>query len=115
MKMPIEEMSANAGKACALLKSMANSSRLMILCQLAEREMTVSELLEVVPLSQSALSQHLATLRREDIVTTRRSAQKIYYSLKSGEARALINALYNLYCKTDDEKCGMVNSDASYI
>jgi len=113
MKMAMEEMGANAGKACALLKSMANQSRLMILCQLAEREMSVGELLEGVPLSQSALSQHLSMLRREKIVTTRRVAQSIMYSLDSDDARVLIEALYELYCKNPDEDaCG--NSDEKF-
>jgi len=101
--MQMEQMGANAGKACALLKSMANRSRLMILCQLAEREMSVGELLEGLPLSQSALSQHLSMLRREEIVTTRREAQSIKYSLDNDDARVLIQTLYELYCKGTDE------------
>ncbi len=114
-KMAMEDMGANAGKACALLKSMANQSRLMILCQLAEREMSVGELLESIPLSQSALSQHLSMLRRENIVSTRRIAQSIMYSLESEDARVLINALYELYCKdTDEDACGMV-TEAAFI
>lgn len=115
-KMGMEQMGANAGKACALLKSMANQSRLMILCQLAEREMSVGELLEGVPLSQSALSQHLSMLRREKIVTTRRVAQSIVYSLDSDDARVLIEALYELYCKdTDEDACGLTDAEAAYI
>jgi len=111
MKMQMEEMGENADKACALLKSMANQSRLMILCQLAEREMSVGELLENIPLSQSALSQHLSMLRREKIVKTRRVAQSIMYSLDSEEARVLIAALYELYCNTDEDKsCGADSS-----
>ncbi|HHL42771.1 MAG TPA: transcriptional regulator [Hellea balneolensis] len=113
--MEMEELGANASRACNLLRSMANESRLMILCQLAEKEMSVSELLENIPLSQSALSQHLSTLRRESIVTTRRQAQSIRYSLVSEEARVLISALYELYCgNPDEEACGMV-SEAAYI
>ena len=115
MNIPMEQMGDNAEKACSLLKSMANQSRLMILCQLAEREMSVGELMQSVPLSQSALSQHLATLRRENIVCTRRIAQSIRYSLCSNDARAIISALYELYCKNEDENCGMVTSEASFI
>ncbi|MCF6275735.1 MAG: metalloregulator ArsR/SmtB family transcription factor [Robiginitomaculum sp.] len=112
----MEKMGANAGKACALLKSMANQSRLMILCQLAEREMSVGELLESVPLSQSALSQHLSMLRREKIVTTRRIAQSIMYSLDSEDARVLINTLYELYCKgTEEDNCTVVDKEAAFI
>ena len=117
MKMAMEDMGANAAEACALLKSMANESRLMILCQLAEREMSVGELLDSIPLSQSALSQHLSMLRRENIVATRRDAQSIYYSLASDDARTLINALYELYCSKDidEDSCGLVSAEAAYI
>ncbi len=116
MNLPIEDMSSNAKRACGLLKSMANESRLMILCQLSERDLTVGELLQQIPLSQSALSQHLAMLRRENIVTTRRKAQSIVYSLKSEDARVLIGALYDLYCHRDKQAaCGMVTSEAAFI
>lgn len=91
-------MMGNAARACALLKSMANETRLMILCQLSDSEMSVGELLETIPLSQSALSQHLAVLRREELVVTRRSARSVYYALASDEVRAIITTLYNLYC-----------------
>lgn len=115
MREEMEELGENATKACNLLRSMANESRLMILCQLSEREMSVGELLENIPLSQSALSQHLSTLRRENIVATRRRAQSILYSLVSDDARVLIGALYNLYCGEDEpSNCGMV-SEAAYI
>jgi len=117
MKMPsktaMEEMGKNAERACTLLKSMANQSRLMILCQLSEKEMSVGELLENIPLSQSALSQHLSMLRRENIVSTRREAQSIKYSLASEDARVLIGALYDLYCNTDED-CSKTTSDAAY-
>ncbi|VAV88878.1 Transcriptional regulator, ArsR family [hydrothermal vent metagenome] len=99
MEIPLEKMQANASRATNMLKTMANESRLMILCQLADREMSVGELLEQIPLSQSALSQHLSMLRKEKIVTTRRESQFIWYSLASGDARTLINTLYDLYCK----------------
>ena len=110
----MEQLGANAGKACSLLKSIAHRSRLMILCQLAEREMSVGELLEGVPLSQSALSQHLSMLRREKIVATRRVAQSIMYSLDSDDARVLIEALYELYCKdTIEDVCGLTDTEAA--
>lgn len=104
MDMPIEQMQANASEACGLLRSMANESRLMILCQLAEKDMTVGELLENMPLSQSALSQHLAMMRREKIVKTNREAQYIRYSLASHEARVMLGSLYELYCSPDSDK-----------
>ncbi|MEE9380787.1 MAG: metalloregulator ArsR/SmtB family transcription factor [Hyphomonadaceae bacterium] len=98
----LEAMEENAGEACSLLKSMANETRLMILCQLCDgKERTVGELLEIVPLSQSALSQHLAVLRREKLVSTTRNAQSIRYALASEEVRAIIGTLHDLYCADD--------------
>lgn len=100
-RMTLEEMQENASHATILLKSMANETRLMILCQLAEGERSVSELLERVPMGQSALSQHLAVLRRERLVSSRREAQSVYYTLASVEVRAIIETLYNLFCECD--------------
>ncbi|MCB9971268.1 MAG: helix-turn-helix transcriptional regulator [Hyphomonas sp.] len=96
--MSFEDMQANAAGATVLLKSMANETRLLILCQLAHSERSVSELLEIIPLGQSALSQHLAILRRERLVTTRREGQSVYYALSSVEVRAIIGTLYQLFC-----------------
>jgi len=85
-----------------LLKSMANETRLMILCQLLNGEKSVGEMHENIPLSQSALSQHLAVLRRERLVSTSRVAQSVFYSLASEEVRAIIETLYQLYCAPED-------------
>lgn len=98
------DMEANAAAACTLLKSMANESRLMILCQLATGEKSVGDLLDTVPLSQSAMSQHLALLRRERLVRTRRAAQTIYYSLVSEEVMAVMTTLYGLYCSKESSR-----------
>ena len=98
MDLPLDIMHANAGRATALLKSMANETRLMILCQLSQREMTVGELIELVGLSQSALSQHLGVLRREGLVKTRREPPYVWYSLDSEDAKAVIGTLYDLFC-----------------
>ena len=73
----------------------------MILCQLVPGEKCVSDLEEIIGLSQSALSQHLARLRRDTLVQTRREAQTIYYSLSGEEASAVIETLYSLYCGQD--------------
>jgi DNA-binding transcriptional ArsR family regulator len=70
----------------------------MIMCNLAEGEMTVGQLNGVIPLSQSALSQHLALLRRDGLVKTRREAQTIYYSLIEGPASQVIQILHDIYC-----------------
>jgi DNA-binding transcriptional ArsR family regulator len=89
-----------------LLKAMGNPHRLLVLCHLLGGEKNVGELERLVGLSQSALSQHLARLRRDGLVTTRRSAQTIYYSLAGNEAEAVIATLYRLYCadrKTADD------------
>ena len=98
----LEKMQNNAFRASALLKAMSNQHRLMILCQLAPGEKCVSELEEIIGLSQSALSQHLARLRRDSLVKTRRQAQTIFYSLDGEEANAVISVLYDLYCETPD-------------
>ena len=82
----------------ALLKALANERRLFILCQLQDRELSVGELNEVLGLSQSALSQHLAVLRRDELVATRKEAQTVYYSLRSHEVREMIGLLHRLYC-----------------
>ena len=91
-------MRAHAGDASRLLKALANENRLMILCLLAEGERSVGQVNEGVDLSQSALSQHLAVLRSEGLVTTRRDAQTIYYSLAEGPARQVIGLLHDIYC-----------------
>ena len=80
-----------------LLKAMGNAKRLEILYHLADKEMNVGQLEKVVGLSQSALSQHLAILREENIVKTRREAQTIYYSIKSDKVAKLLQLLDNLY------------------
>ena len=96
--MNLDDLQSNARRASVLLKAMSNENRLLILCQLAESEKSVGALQAVVGLSQSALSQHLARLRHDQLVTTRRDAQTIYYSLKSGKARAVMETLYRIYC-----------------
>lgn len=80
-------------RASAVLKAMGNAHRLKILCHLSRIESSVSELEKVTGLSQSALSQHLARLRQEDLVKTRRHAQTIYYSLEGDVARHVLKAL----------------------
>ena len=93
------KLQGNAARACNLLKAMANPARLMVLCQIAHGEKSVGELERTVGLSQSGLSQHLAVLRSKKLVTTRRDAQTIYYSLASAEAAAVMGTLYDIYCR----------------
>lgn len=96
--MELELLQKKASAATELLKVLANEHRLLVLCQLMSGEKTVQELEELVGIRQSALSQHLAILRREKLVMTRRQAQFIYYSLSSEETSAVIKTLYNIYC-----------------
>jgi len=98
--MNVTNLSVHSVRAAALLKALANDRRLMILCTLLDGERTVTELEETVGLGQSALSQHLARLRRDGLVATRRVAQHIYYRLVSAEAQVILDALANLYCPT---------------
>lgn len=97
--MDIQQMQANADKAAALLKMISNPSRLLILCALVTREHTAGELEELVGLSQSAVSQHLAKLRLKELVSTRREAQSIYYSIKDPTTKQLVETLHNIYCE----------------
>lgn len=103
--MELEKLQDSARRASTLLKAMSNEHRLMILCQLLHGEKSVGELERLIGLSQSALSQHLARLRRDNLVQTRRQAQTIYYSLAGAEASAVINTLYGLYCAKDNSAC----------
>lgn len=96
--MILDELRHNAHDAERLLKALANANRLMILCELHKGERSVAELNAAVPLSQSALSQHLAKLREEGIVTTRRTSQTIHYTMASLEVARIIALLYELYC-----------------
>jgi DNA-binding transcriptional ArsR family regulator len=95
----LRRLEKNAHKACDLLGAMANTSRLMILCQLADGEKSVSDLQPLIGLSQSALSQHLGVLRRKHLVRTRRAGQSIFYSLSSGDAAAVMSTLHAQFCR----------------
>lgn len=94
----IADLAPHALQAADLLKALANHRRLLILCLLADGERSVSEINALVDLSQSALSQHLALLREEGLVTTRRDAQSIYYALTEGPVREIIGVLRRTYC-----------------
>jgi ArsR family transcriptional regulator, virulence genes transcriptional regulator len=87
----------NAQRASSLLKSMCNERRLLILCQLVPGEKTVSELQEVTGQRQTAVSQHLARLRNDNLVATRRDGKNIYYSLSGKDVSAVLETLYSLY------------------
>src|SRR5690606_12900637 len=87
MKMQIETMQGAADRACELLKAMANRHRLLILCQLVERERSVGELAELLGIRDSGVSQHLTLLRKDGLVSARREGQTIWYALASKEVR----------------------------
>ena len=91
-------MRAHAADASRLLKALANEKRLMLLCLLAEGERSVGELNTRLDLSQSALSQHLAVLREEGLVQTRREAQNVFYALMPGPAAQVMHTLHGIYC-----------------
>lgn len=94
----LAEMSRHADDAAQLLKALANEQRLLVLCSLVDGPRSVGELNRCVDLSQSALSQHLAVLRDAGVVTTRREAQTIYYSLANGPAAGVMAALHAWFC-----------------
>lgn len=93
------ELRENARRASTLLKAMGNERRLTVLCYLIEGEKSVSELESLIGISQSALSQHLARLRRDGLVETRRSAQNIFYSVASAEVLELLQAMHHTLCR----------------
>lgn len=98
MKINKQKMQKNAAKAAGLLKSLASTPRLMVLCQLIEGEHTAGELWDKSGLSQSALSQHLAKLRKEKLVKTRKEAQTVYYTLANKDVIDIIKTLHKIYC-----------------
>ena len=99
--MDLHQMAEAAGRASNLMKTLGHKDRLMILCLLANGEKSVGQIAELLEISQSPLSQHLSRMRKEGLVNTRREAQTIYYSLKSGEASRIVNLLYDLFCATE--------------
>lgn len=97
-RLDADAMRRHAGEAARLLKALANEKRLLLLCQLVDGECSVGELNDKVDLSQSALSQHLAVLREDGLVTTRREAQTIFYALAEGPAQNVMKTLHEIYC-----------------
>ena len=93
----MEEMYENALRASQFLKLLANENRLIILCSLAEGEKNMSELGELLGIRQPTLSQQPARLRKDEVVTTRRYARQIYYSLASEEVRQVMGLMYELF------------------
>ena len=91
-------MATAATRASELMKTLGHRDRLMILCHLVGNERSVGELASLLEIPQSPLSQHLARMRQESLVKTRREAQTIYYSIASPEAERMVAVLHELYC-----------------
>lgn len=91
-------MDSAAAQASELMKTLGHKDRLMILCHLVSSEKSVGELARLLEIPQSPLSQHLARMRKENLVTTRREAQMIYYSIASNEAMRMVELMHELYC-----------------
>jgi DNA-binding transcriptional ArsR family regulator len=99
--MNMERMYQAADTASDILKALANRHRLLILCQLIEKERSVGELAELLGIRDSTVSQHLALLRRDGLVAARRDGQTIWYSISSAPARAVLETLYRVYCAAE--------------
>lgn len=97
-KTEFEQMLDNAREASDFLKSLANENRLLILCLLAEGELSVTELENALGIRQPTTSQQLARLRADELVSHRREGKTIYYSLASDEARKVVALVYDLFC-----------------
>ena len=95
----LEQMHAAAGRACRLMGALANPDRLMLLCQLAERELSVGELEAALGIPQPTLSQQLTVLREEGLVDTRRDGRYVHYRARKGPALALLKALHAQFCQ----------------
>ena len=97
--MELSKLTAKAAEAAALMKALSNEHRLLILCHLiSEGELPVGALVERVPLSQSALSQHLARLRDEGLVAFRRESQTLHYRVADPKAGQVLELLHDLFC-----------------
>ncbi|MGV8997848.1 MAG: ArsR/SmtB family transcription factor [Parvibaculaceae bacterium] len=95
----LNAMKKYVGEAVSMLRALSHEARLMVLCELADGEQTAGDLVARSGLSQSALSQHLAKLREEGLVATRREAQTIFYRIADPKAERLLGVLHEIYCK----------------
>lgn len=95
----LETLMRNARKASDFLKALSHENRLLLLCLLAERERSVSDLENILSLRQPTVSQQLARLRYDGLVTTRRDGKTIYYSIADENVRQIITVIYNIYCE----------------
>ena len=98
----LDKMKTSAGKACQMMKVLSNPDRLMLLCQLSQGEKRVGELEEILGIVQPTLSQQLTVLREEELVSTRREGKNIYYQIASPQALAVMNVLFDQFCKSQE-------------
>lgn len=94
----LDKMRASAGDAAAMLRSLGNPDRLLLLCQLSQEELCVGELEERLDIRQPSLSQQLGVLRREGLVATRRDGKRMYYRVADARVLELLQTMYQLYC-----------------
>ena len=99
----LSTMQRSAERACRLMKVLANPDRLLILCQLSQGEKCVGELEEILGIVQPTLSQQLTVLREEELVSTRREGKHIYYQFVSPQAMAVMEVLYEQFCRTQED------------
>jgi|TARA_R110002072_G_scaffold109750_4_gene237207 DNA-binding transcriptional ArsR family regulator len=97
--MDIKEMKLSAARASVLMKALSSETRLLLLCQMVDGEISVSKLADLLEMRPASVSQQLALLRKDALVKTRREGQTIYYSLEGEEAQKIISVLYQLYCQ----------------
>src|SRR5210317_2574110 len=98
MDIDANRMADAARKASELMKTLGHNDRLMVLCHLTSGKKSVGELAGLLDIPQSPLSQHLARMRKESLVKTRREAQTIFYSIASHEAAEFVSLMHDLYC-----------------
>jgi ArsR family transcriptional regulator len=101
--MSIEIMQLVSKDAETMLKTLANSNRLMILCHLIKGPMTVSDIVNALALSQSAVSQHLVKLKQNKIVSSEAKGKNVWYQIDSPEVTALMAVIQLIYCRDEEE------------
>ncbi|WP_299593304.1 helix-turn-helix transcriptional regulator [uncultured Microbulbifer sp.] len=97
-QLQLDKMRDAAGEASLLLRSLGNQDRLLLLCQLSQEELCVSDIEERLDIRQPSLSQQLGILRREGLVTSRKEGKRVYYQVADPKVLALLQTLYQLYC-----------------
>ena len=100
----LEQLMQNAREASDFLKALSHENRLLLLCLLCEKERSVGELENILALRQATVSQQLARLRYDDLVTTRRDGKTIYYNIANDELRRFVGVIYDMFCKSRTDK-----------